>query len=78
MNKIGDNKNNKADDYISRINLSKAIETYEDMSDNSSKDNHERYKNGRWQPAEHLRFIKGCLIHGNNWNKVRLCLLFNV
>ena len=30
------------------------------------------YRTGRWQPSEHVRFIKGCLQYGNNWKKVRL------
>jgi hypothetical protein len=29
-------------------------------------------KNGRWLPCEHLRFLKGCLIYGNNWKKVNI------
>jgi len=27
-------------------------------------------RNGRWGKKEHLRFLKGCLLHGNNWKKV--------
>ena len=29
-----------------------------------------QFKNGRWLPNEHMRFIKGCLLYGNNWKKV--------
>lgn len=25
---------------------------------------------GRWNRLEHIRFVKGCLIHGNDWTKV--------
>ena len=31
----------------------------------------ESYRNGRWHPTEHSRFVKACLIFGNNWKKVR-------
>ena len=27
--------------------------------------------NGRWNHEEHIRFIKGCLLFGNNWKKVK-------
>lgn len=30
------------------------------------------YRNGRWHPNEHYRFIKGCLLYGNNWKKVNI------
>ncbi len=69
---IQDEKSSKQQESISKFK-----ETYEDVSENSSKDNYDRYKNGRWQPAEHLRFIKGCLLYGNNWKKVSFysCLI---
>jgi len=28
------------------------------------------YKNGRWEKNEHHKFLKGCLLYGNNWKKV--------
>ena len=37
----------------------------------SSKGEQNNYKTGRWNNTEHLRFIQGCLLHGNNWRKVR-------
>jgi hypothetical protein len=40
-------------------------------NDSSKNDeNQEEYQTGRWHPSEHSRFIKGCLLHGNNWKKV--------
>lgn len=33
-----------------------------------------KYKAGRWKKDEHIRFLKGCFIHRNNWKKV---FLFN-
>lgn len=32
--------------------------------------NKEFYNTGRWTQNEHFRFIKGCLLFGNNWKKV--------
>lgn len=34
-------------------------------------ENNDQYRTGRWHHSEHLRFIKGCLLHGNNWKKVK-------
>ena len=28
------------------------------------------FRNGRWMATEHNRFLKGCLLYGNNWKKV--------
>ena len=36
----------------------------------SSKGEQNNYKTGRWNNTEHMRFIQGCLMHGNNWRKV--------
>ena len=46
-------------------------ETFDELSDNlSSKEGIGDYRNGRWLPNEHMRFLKGCLLYGNNWKKV--------
>jgi hypothetical protein len=48
-------------------------ENSDDMSmgnDSEENENNEQYRTGRWHPTEHLRFIKGCLMHSNNWKKV--------
>ena len=34
-------------------------------------DEKEEILNGRWNDEEHIRFIKGCLLYGNNWKKVK-------
>jgi SHAQKYF class myb-like DNA-binding protein len=34
-------------------------------------DEKEETLNGRWNDEEHIRFIKGCLLYGNNWKKVK-------
>jgi hypothetical protein len=28
------------------------------------------YKEGRWDTEEHQKFVKSCIIYGNNWRKV--------
>lgn len=28
------------------------------------------FKEGRWTADEHAKFVKSCLIYGNNWKKV--------
>ena len=51
----------------------KTTDSFEELSDNlSSKDEKGDYRNGRWLPNEHMRFLKGCLLYGNNWKKVIL------
>lgn len=41
----------------------------QDYEDSANEDT-SKYRNGRWLPFEHIRFVKGCLAHGNNWKKV--------
>lgn len=31
-------------------------------------------RQGRWLTQEHIRFVKGCLLYGNNWKKVKECV----
>lgn len=31
-------------------------------------------RQGRWLTQEHIRFVKGCLLYGNNWKKVKDCV----
>ena len=40
----------------------------------NSKDNENNgdYKTGRWEKNEHYKFLKGCLLYGNNWKKVKI------
>jgi hypothetical protein len=56
---IKENITKKSSEDLSEANLSNL-----EMSES----NH--YRTGRWQPTEHVRFIKGCLQYGNNWKKV--------
>ena len=44
----------------------------------SSKGEQSNYKTGRWNNTEHMRFIQGCLLHGNNWRKVSLILSIHI
>ena len=46
-------------------NNNESIELNEDENDNNN------ILNGRWSQKEHLLFIKGCLLYGNNWKKVK-------
>lgn len=42
--------------------------------ENFDEDDDSFNKNGRWSPQEHFRFLKGCLLFGNNWKKVNVKL----
>ncbi len=44
----------------------KSLELNEDENDNNN-----NIINGRWSQKEHLLFIKGCLLYGNNWKEVQ-------
>ena len=46
-------------------NNNDSIELNEDENDNNN------ILNGRWSQKEHLLFIKGCLLYGNYWKKVK-------
>ena len=56
-------------DTINNINNNEngneSIELNEDENDNNN------IINGRWSQKEHLLFIKGCLLYGNYWKKVK-------
>ena len=49
----------------SNENNNESLELNEDENDNNN------ILNGRWSQKEHLLFIKGCLLYGNNWKKVK-------
>ena len=51
--------------YNNNDNNNESIELNEDENDNNN------ILNGRWSQKEHLLFIKGCLLYGNNWKKVK-------
>ena len=34
----------------------------------------ENYRQGRWLQSEHFRFLKGCLLYGNNWTEIKKCI----
>jgi hypothetical protein len=77
MNPINENKNNKTMINVNFGVTNRAMnESQEEIgSMSSSRDDNNDFRNGRWQPFEHLRFIKGCLLYGNNWKKVSLVIL---
>ena len=39
--------------------------------DSKEEENTKNLRTGRWHTKEHFRFIKGCLMYGNNWKKVK-------
>ena len=41
----------------------------DNLAENLSRQND--LQNGRWKQEEHFRFIKGCLLFGNNWKKIK-------
>jgi hypothetical protein len=45
------------------------------INDNSREEDSSQFRTGRWHPNEHIRFIKGCLLFGNNWKKVSIFCL---
>ena len=49
------------------------LNCFDDKDSNNSinTDEKEENLNGRWNKEEHIRFIKGCLLYGNNWKKVK-------
>ncbi len=74
--KIKENEENcqKSDSFTSnsyKIALKKNADSIDNLS--SCSDDDGKFKNGRWLPCEHMRFIKGCLLYGNNWKKVCNC-----
>ena len=43
----------------------------EAMELNEDENNNNNIINGRWSQKEHLSFIKGCLLYGNNWKEIQ-------
>ena len=43
----------------------------DNSSDCKSEGDPNSYSTGRWNQNEHYRFIKGCILFGNNWKKVK-------
>jgi hypothetical protein len=77
MNKSTYIENNNISDNMTSNSYKQNIKIRADSLDNlssSSREDDGKFKNGRWLPCEHLRFIKGCLLHGNNWKKVKYTL----
>jgi len=45
-------------------------ESDDEISNCQSEGGNKNYNNGRWNQNEHYKFLKGCLLFGNNWKKV--------
>lgn len=75
VNELRSNSNqvsNLNDGFVSYIN-SNGMLNNPPMSKyllNKFTQNKEFHNTGRWTQNEHFRFIKGCLLFGNNWKKV--------
>ena len=65
----------KSIDSINLLNHTRSTDMLE-ISNNSNNSNEVKanHQTGRWLLSEHSRFIKGCLMFGNNWKKVKLFL----
>lgn len=48
----------------------------ESKSTDINSDEHEKsdIRQGRWLQSEHFRFLKGCLLYGNNWGEIKKCI----
>ena len=42
-----------------------------ELNEEDNESDNLKLSNGRWSPKEHLLFIKGCLLYGNNWKLVK-------
>ena len=76
--KRGNNNNNdfllyytKYRPYDSVNNINNNDNNNESLDLNEDENDNNNILNGRWSQKEHLLFIKGCLLYGNYWKKVK-------
>ena len=55
---------------ISEMKNIKKENFLEIKSKDNKKTKNNNHSDGRWNLEEHMRFIKGCLLYGNNWKKI--------
>ncbi len=55
---------------ISEMKNIKKENFLEIKSKDNTKTKNNNHSDGRWNSEEHIRFIKGCLLYGNNWKKI--------
>ena len=55
---------------ISEMKNIKKEHFLEKKSKDNKKTNNNNHSDGRWNLEEHIRFIKGCLLYGNDWKKI--------
>lgn len=85
--KLSDHFNEEEDNFLNRkhtfpnkpifksttslkvVNQSKSSE-----DNNSNEEKNQNERQGRWLQSEHFRFLKGCLLYGNNWGQVKDCV----
>lgn len=66
------NEDEKDNQLGKKRNKENSLEEYSSDNDNSKfNDENGDYKTGRWEKIEHSKFLKGCLLFGNNWKKVQ-------
>jgi SHAQKYF class myb-like DNA-binding protein len=55
---------------INTININSNQINNQQIKNKNTEINNNTHSDGRWNSDEHKRFIKGCLLYGNNWKKV--------
>lgn len=50
------------------------IESKSTADINSDENEKSDIRQGRWLQSEHFRFLKGCLLYGNNWGEIKKCI----
>ena len=66
------------DVYILLYNIQNNDYLNESINKEKESSDTEEYNYGRWNEEEHIKFIKGCLLYGNDWKKVYIIFLIQV
>jgi SHAQKYF class myb-like DNA-binding protein len=64
------NKPNSEIKIKESINQDSSLIKKEQIKNQNIEKNNGIHSDGRWNTEEHIRFIRGCLLYGNNWKKV--------
>ena len=64
------NKPNSEIKIKESINQDSSLIKNEQIKNQNIEKNNGIHSDGRWNTEEHIRFIRGCLLYGNNWKKV--------
>ena len=52
------------------LNKDNSLINNDQIKNQNIEKNNGTHSDGRWNTEEHIRFIRGCLLYGNNWKKV--------